>query len=55
MKDILVIDDFILIVVFNKATILVQCSMDVYIVFTKSREDIETNYQIPFETIFNLK
>ena len=32
----LFIDDFVLIVVyFNKATILVRCSMDVYIVFTR--------------------
>ena len=29
MNDIFVINDFSLIVVFNKATILVQCSMDV--------------------------
>ena len=29
--------------------------MDVYIVFTKYKEDVETNYQIPFETIYNIK
>ena len=34
MKDILVIDDFIL-WYFNKAAILIQCCMDVYMVFTK--------------------
>ena len=34
MKDKLFTDDFILIVVNNKATILIQGSMDVYIVFT---------------------
>ena len=34
MKDILVIDDFIS-WYFDKATTLVQCNMDVYMVFTK--------------------
>ena len=40
---------------FNKATISFQWSMDVYMVFTKSGEDAETNYQIPFETNCSLK
>ena len=40
---------------FNNATILVQWSMDVYMVFTKYGEDAATNYQIPFETICSLK
>ena len=35
MKDMLFTDDFILIEVIQEATILDQCSMDVYMVFTK--------------------
>ena len=35
MKDMLFIDDFILIEVINEATLSVQFSMDVHMVFTK--------------------
>ena len=35
MKDMLFVDDFVLIVVINEAIVSVQCGMDIYLVFTR--------------------